>query len=97
MSDEIIPGSLDDVNPEGYDFFTLDKHSAKVPAEPPTTYEVCTTCGSVYSVRQMVRYKKKWYCKPHGCYRDIVGMRMKENPDATFKNKSLTDRFWKGD
>ena len=97
MSDEIIPGSMEDVNPEGYSELTLDNYSPKSQEVPPVVYEICTICGFPFGRNKMVRYQKRWYCKPNGCYRDIVGMRLNENPDAHFKDDGLADRFWKGD
>lgn len=95
MSD-IIPGSLNDVNNQSTGFLDLNNYGPKSQIDPPLPYEVCTVCGFIYRRNYMVRYKKKWYCKPQECYQDIVGKELLINPEANFKNRSLGMRFWKG-
>ena len=73
--------SLDNYGPGGIDY-------------PPRLYEVCTVCGFVYKRTQMRKYKSRWYCKPQGCYEDIVGMRLKESPEDSVKSKRLSNRFY---
>ena len=100
MSDPIIPGSLNDVgvDPEraGEGVLSLDNFGPKSQAEPVVEYKVCKVCGFIFRKTEMIRYKKEWYCKPNQCYEDIVGIRLKQNPEAYFKNSGLGDRFWKG-
>ena len=101
MSDQIIPGSLDDVgvDPEkaGEGVISLDNYGPRSQAEPVLEHHVCKVCGFIFKRDEMVRYKKEWYCKPNHCYEDIRGMQLKANPEAYFKNKSMANRFWKGE
>ena len=95
MSDP-IPGSLDDVNNRSTGSLSLENYGPRSRLEPPLEYEVCTVCGFIYRRDEMVRYKKRWYCRPQECARDIVGIELKKNPEAHFKNRSLGLRFWRG-
>lgn len=93
---DIIPGSINDVNAQGNDYLSLDNYGPKSQLDPPLQHEVCVVCGFIYRRDDMVRYKRRWYCKPQECYRDIVGKELKINPEDNFKNRSLSQRFWKG-
>ena len=101
MSDPIIPGSLNDVgvNPEeaGTGVISLDNFGPRSQAEPVVDHKVCTVCGFIFRKTEMVKYMNKWYCKHNQCYRDIVGIRLKKNPENFFKDSGTADRFWKGD
>lgn len=95
MSDP-IPGSLDDVNNQSSGQLTLDNYGPRGYGEPPVPFEICTVCGKPYSLKDMVKYRSKWYCRPQDCYRDIVGRELKAHPEDHFKDDSMAERFWKG-
>ena len=91
-----IPGSLEDVNNQSIGLLDLDNYGPRSQIDPPLQYEVCTVCGFIYRRDEMVRYKRKWYCRQQDCHRDIVGIELKKSPEANFKNRSLGLRFWRG-
>lgn len=37
-------------------------------------YERCWQCGHVYPISEMRVYRKKYYCKKNGCYKDIADL-----------------------
>lgn len=96
MSDPIIPGSLEDVNPRDQSALTLDNFGPNSALEPPVKHEVCVVCGFIYRRDEMVRYQQQWYCKPNECSRDIAGKELNAHPNDHFKDKSLAARFYKG-
>ncbi len=95
MSDP-IPGSLEDANPHNQSHLSLDNFGPKSQIYPPLKYEVCAVCGFIYRRDRMVRYKRKWYCRQQDCNRDVVGIELSKSPEVQFKNRSLSERFWKG-
>lgn len=97
MSDDPrLWGTVEDANPRDQSHLTLDNYGPRSQIDPPLKYEVCIVCGFVYRRNRMVRYKKQWYCRPQECYRDIVGIELKNNEENYFKNRSIARRFYNG-
>jgi hypothetical protein len=89
-------GSLLDVADVDNSELQLDDYGPRLFENPPVPYAVCSVCGFIFSQNEMVKHNEKWYCRPNTCNDDILGIRMKKNPDAYFKNKSAGNRFYKG-
>jgi hypothetical protein len=96
MSDQKLWGTALDVDNKSTGFLNLESYGPRSQIDPPLVYRVCTVCGFVYRIDDMIRYKRNWYCRPQNCYRDITGIELKKSPEANFKNRSLGLRFWRG-
>lgn len=77
-------------NPEK---ITIDNYGS-VDVNTKSSVAICRLCGFPYEKHRMRKYKNNYYCKPNGCYLDIVGLRKvgdriqdKPVPDIPYNGK----------
>lgn len=93
MSDPTQPPEGNDLgqNAVPLESVNLDQWNPRAQERPPHRYEVCAVCGFVYKRTIMVKFRNKWYCKPQGCFHDIRGILVKENPENYYKDQGTAD------